>query len=160
MAAEKIKTLTELKKIIAGEKTRGKKVVFTNGCFDLLHPGHVRYLEKAREKGDLLIVAVNSDESVKKIKGIRRPVMPELDRAEVLAGLASVNYIVIFSETDPERVIRELTPDVLIKGGDWEKEKIIGRDWVESHGGAVETVRFESDYSTTSLLESIAGRFK
>jgi rfaE bifunctional protein nucleotidyltransferase chain/domain len=160
MTAEKIKTLSELKKIVAEEKAGGKKVVFTNGCFDLLHPGHIRYLEEARDKGDLLIVAVNSDDSVRRIKGPSRPVTRESDRAEVLAGLASVDYVVIFSEADPARVIKELTPDVLVKGGDWEKKDIIGREWVEGHGGRVETVPFAPGYSTTSLLESIAGRFR
>ncbi len=158
MPAEKVKSLVALKRIVKAAQRRGRKVVFTNGCFDLLHWGHVQYLAEARKKGDLLVVAVNSDESVRRLKGSGRPVTPGKDRARVLAGLAAVDYVVIFPDDTPERVIRELSPDVLVKGGDWKKNRIVGRDWVEAHGGRVETIRFLRGYSTSSILKTAVGR--
>src|SRR5512141_703612 len=138
----KIKTVTELKPLLAILRATGKKVVFTNGCFDLIHTGHTRYLAKAKSLGDLLIVAVNSDSSVRGIKGEKRPINNEADRMETLASLESVDYVVLFNEPDPHRIIGELQPDVLVKGGDWPIDKIIGRDVVEAGGGKVISVGY------------------
>jgi D-beta-D-heptose 7-phosphate kinase/D-beta-D-heptose 1-phosphate adenosyltransferase len=129
--------------------------VFTNGCFDLLHVGHIRYLQAARRRGDLLVVAVNSDRSVRRLKGPRRPIVPARERAAVLAGLACVDYVVIFDDADPHRVIRRLRPQVLVKGGDWARHRIIGRDLVESWGGRVVRVRLVRGVSTTGVVERI-----
>jgi D-beta-D-heptose 7-phosphate kinase/D-beta-D-heptose 1-phosphate adenosyltransferase len=141
-----------------GVRAAGKTLVFTNGVFDLLHPGHVRYLAEARRQGDALIVAVNSDRSVRAIKGPTRPIHPESDRAEILAALASVDAVVIFDEDDPHAIISALQPDVLVKGADWAEDRIIGRDVVEARGGRVVRIPFASGYSTTSILERIKSR--
>lgn len=137
-------------------RASGKRVVFTNGVFDLLHPGHVRYLAEARRHGDALIVAVNSDRSVRAIKGPTRPINPEHDRAEVLAALESVNAVVIFDEDDPHAIISAIRPDVLVKGADWAEDRIIGRDVVEARGGRVVRIPFAEGYSTTGILERAA----
>lgn len=147
----------QLKKIIKEEKARGKKIAFTNGCFDLLHLGHIRYLQEARKQGDFLIVALNSDLSVRKLKGKERPIVSSEERAEVLAALESVDYVVIFSEDTPARLINLLEPDVLIKGGDYRKEKIVGRETVESRGGKVVTIPLVEGCSTHGLLKKIRG---
>ena len=141
---------------IAGIR-RNRRVVFTNGCFDLLHPGHIRCLEQARALGDLLIVAINSDASVRRMKGAERPVMPEGERAEVLAALAAVDYVTVFEEDTPREIIARLVPDVLVKGGDWGPDQIVGRAEVETAGGRVVSIPLEQGYSTTSLLERIKG---
>ena len=133
----------------------GKHVVFTNGCFDLLHVGHVRYLQEARRLGDFLVVAVNSDRSVTKLKGESRPVQAEQDRLEILAALECVDYVTLFEEETPQRIIELLQPDVLVKGGDWPKEKIVGREVVESRGGKVVTIPYVEGASTTRLIEKI-----
>jgi len=138
----KIKTVMELRPLLDILRAAGKIIVFTNGCFDLIHTGHTRYLSKARSFGDLLIVAVNSDASVRAIKGEKRPLNSEADRMETLAALESVDYVVLFPELDPHRIIGELLPDVLVKGGDWPIEKIIGRDIVEARGGKVISVGY------------------
>lgn len=151
----KIKDLSSLKKEIDGLKGQGKKIVFTNGCFDILHPGHTRYLRAARQLGDYLVVAVNSDRSVRAIKGKGRPVVPQEDRTEVLAALAFVDGVVVFDEDDPLEVIRRLLPDVLVKGGDWPEDKIIGADVVKGAGGEVRRIPFESGYSTTGIIDKI-----
>jgi len=132
-----------------------RRVVFTNGCFDLLHPGHVKSLEQARALGDLLVVAINSDASVRRIKGPGRPVMPEAERAEVLAALACVTYVTVFGEDTPQRIVAKLLPDVLVKGGDWGADQIVGREEVEASGGRVVSIPLEPGYSTTGLLEKI-----
>src|SRR5574337_131140 len=124
----KIKTVQELLPLLGILRSAGKKIVFTNGCFDLIHTGHTRYLAKAKSFGDVLIVAVNSDASVRTIKGDKRPINSEADRMETLDALESVDFVVLFNEPDPHRIISELQPDVLVKGGDWAIEKIIGRD--------------------------------
>lgn len=130
--------------------------MFTNGCFDLMHVGHVRYLEAARTLGDLLVVGVNSDDSVRTLqKGQDRPLVPQDQRAEVLAALACVDYVVLFGEPDPGRLIGELQPDVLVKGGDWAPEQIVGRDTVEARGGTVRTIPLVPGVSTTSLVNKI-----
>jgi len=133
----------------------GRTVVFTNGVFDLLHPGHVRYLQEARALGDLLIVGLNADESVRRNKGPERPLTPQHERAELLAALACVDAVVIFPEDTPAGIIRAIQPDVLVKGADWAADAIVGRDTVEARGGKVVRVPVEQGYSTTSIVEKI-----
>jgi rfaE bifunctional protein nucleotidyltransferase chain/domain len=139
------------------EKRNGKKVVFTNGCFDLLHPGHIRSLETARALGDVLLVGINSDESVRTLKGEGRPVIPEQERAEILASLECVDAVVVFDELTPQRVVAALLPDVLVKGGDWPGNQIVGREEVEAAGGQVVLVEVLPGYSTTEILKKIRG---
>ena len=155
----KIKTPQQLRPVLEILRSTGKKIVFTNGCFDLIHTGHVRYLAKARSLGDLLIVAVNSDSSVRQLKGEKRPINSQNDRAETLAALESVDFVTIFDELDPHRVISELQPDVLVKGGDWPVEKIIGRDVVEARGGKVISAGYIEGASTTGIIERIVDRY-
>ena len=133
----------------------GQRVVFTNGVFDLLHPGHVRFLQAAAREGDLLIVGINSDASANSIKGVTRPVVNESERAEVLLALDCVDAVIIFNENKPNLIIREIVPDVLVKGADWPADQIVGRDTVESAGGRVVRVSVETGYSTTALIERI-----
>ncbi|MBU3958627.1 MAG: D-glycero-beta-D-manno-heptose 1-phosphate adenylyltransferase [Candidatus Omnitrophica bacterium] len=152
----KIKQAKELKKIISGLKSRGKKIVFTNGCFDLLHYGHVKYLESARSKGDILVVAVNSDASVRRIKGRRRPIVSQKHRLKVVAALASVDYVVAFREDTPFKTIKLLQPDILIKGADWNKKDISGAGFVLSYAGSVRTIPLVKGSSTTNLIKKIA----
>ena len=137
----------------------GKKVVFTNGCFDLLHPGHVRYLQQARCLGDALIVALNSDRSVRELKGDKRPILTENERAEVMAALACVDYVTVFDEPTPREIIAALLPDVLVKGGDWSLDTIVGREEVEAAGGQVLSLPFVDGCSTTDVIERIAQRY-
>lgn len=151
----KIKTVLELHPLLGILQAMGKKIVFTNGCFDIIHTGHTRYLAKAKSFGDLLIVAVNSDSSVRMIKGEKRPINTQAERAEILAALESVDFVTIFDEPDPHKIISELQPDVLVKGGDWPIEKIIGRDVVEARGGKVVNVPYVEGASTTSIIEKI-----
>lgn len=141
--------------LIGREKRNGRIVVFTNGCFDLLHPGHVRCLAEARALGDLLVVAVNSDRSVRGNKGPERPLVSEQDRAEVLAGLASVDYVTIFDEPTPRELIARLLPSILVKGADWPPEQVAGRAEVESAGGRVVSIPLAPGYSTTRLVQRI-----
>ena len=136
----------------------GKKIVFTNGCFDLLHPGHVDYLERAKALGDILVVGLNSDSSVRRLKGDERPINTEIDRARVLAGLWCVDFVIIFNEDTPYNLIKAIEPDVLVKGGDWPIEKIVGRDIVLARGGIVKSLNFLPGYSTTSLIDKIRGK--
>ncbi len=132
-----------------------RRVVFTNGVFDLLHPGHVKYLQAARAQGDALIVAVNSDRSVRAIKGPTRPLTPERERAEILAALACVDAVVIFDEDTPAAIVEKLQPDVLVKGADWAADRIIGRETVEARGGEVVRVPLEPNWSTSAIVEKI-----
>ena len=148
----KIKSAEALAKTI---KSTNKRTVFTNGCFDLLHAGHVQYLKQAKSFGDRLIVAVNTDKSVKKLKGDARPLNPLAARMDVLAGLRSVDWVVSFSEETPERLINALLPDVLVKGADYKIEQIAGHKAVLANGGVVKTVALKRGYSTTNLLEKI-----
>lgn len=136
-------------------KRNGRRVVFTNGCFDLLHPGHLRCLEQARALGDLLVVAINSDSSVRELKGAGRPLVPQDERAEILAALAAVNYVVIFDAPTPRELIARLLPDVLVKGGDWGAEEIVGRAEVEAAGGRVVSIPVVPGYSTSAILERL-----
>ena len=139
----------------AREKRNGRRVVFTNGCFDLLHPGHIETLEKARNLGDALVVGVNSDRSVREMKGAGRPTVPERERAEVLAALECVDAVVIFDELTPREIVAALLPDVLVKGGDWASDRIIGREEVEAAGGRVVSVPVLAGYSTSAMVEKI-----
>jgi D-beta-D-heptose 7-phosphate kinase/D-beta-D-heptose 1-phosphate adenosyltransferase len=157
---EKIKTREELSKIIGEMKMKGKKIIFTNGCFDLLHIGHVRYLEEARSLGDLLVVGVNSDGSVRGLKGPSRPILPQEERAEILSGLGCIDYVTIFDEPTPLNLISLLHPDVLVKGGDWTKEATVGWETVERTGGEVVILPFVEGSSTSHLIETILKRFQ
>ncbi|GIL18499.1 MAG: hypothetical protein BroJett040_22500 [Oligoflexia bacterium] len=130
-----------------------KKIVFTNGCFDLLHVGHVRYLQEAKSLGDILVVALNTDESVKLLKGPTRPVQNESDRAEILAALGCVDFTTLFSEQTPANIIQVVKPDILVKGGDWKIEQIVGADFVQSYGGKVYSLNFVDGKSTTNLIQ-------
>lgn len=157
---QKIKVKKELRRIIADLRTKGKRIVFTNGCFDLLHIGHVRYLEKAKALGDVLVVGVNSDSSVRKLKGPRRPILPEQERAEILSGLGCVDYVALFDEINPLKLITSLKPNVLVKGGDWTKEQTVGKEVVERSGGEVVILPFVKGASTSNLIETISKRFQ
>lgn len=151
----KIVSQDELILLTGREKRNGRRVVFTNGCFDLLHPGHVRCLAEARALGDVLVVAVNSDRSVRGNKGPERPLVPQRDRAEVLAALASVDYVTIFDEATPRDLISRVLPDVLVKGADWALGEVAGREEVEAAGGRVISIPLAAGYSTTNLLQKI-----
>ena len=140
---------------VAEARRTGKRIVFTNGCFDLMHVGHVRYLAAARAAGDLLVVGVNDDASVRRLKGPERPLVPEAARAEVVAALAAVDYVTIFGEDTPAEVIAALVPDVLVKGADWAPEQVVGREVVEAHGGRVLLVPVVEGFSTTALVERL-----
>ena len=157
---EKIKKREELLGIIKDLKAKGKRIVFTNGCFDLLHVGHIRYLEKAKTLGDILIVGVNSDASVQKLKGPKRPILPVEERTEILSGLGGVDYVTTFDELDPLALITSLQPNVLVKGGDWTKEQTIGKEVVERSGGEVVIIPFVKGASTSNLIETILKRFQ
>ena len=152
---EKVKTLDEMLALRPRLEEAGEKLVFTNGCFDLLHPGHVRYLEKAASLGSHLLVAVNSDASVRRLKGEDRPVLPENERCEILAALQSVSFVLLFDEETPLSVIRRIRPDVLVKGGDWELSQIVGREEVEAAGGRVVAIPFEEGHSTSEIIERV-----
>ncbi len=152
----KILELSTLKERLAQHRSAGRRIVFTNGCFDILHPGHVRYLAEARALGDTLVVAVNTDASVRRLgKDSDRPINRQDDRAEVLAALAAVDYVTLFDEATPLETIRALEPDVLVKGGDWAPDAIVGADVVRARGGEVHSLPFAPGYSTTELLERI-----
>ncbi len=151
----KILDWKNLKEEVDRLRRQGKKIVFTNGCFDILHVGHARYLRQAREKGDLLILGLNSDASVRKIKGEKRPLIPQEERADLLACLEFVDYVTIFEETTPLELILYLKPDVLIKGGDWAEEQVVGRKEVMSWGGAVAIIPEIPGASTTNIVEKI-----
>jgi len=153
--ATKVRGLLELVEIVRERRALGHRVVFTNGCFDLLHRGHTRLLQQARELGDLLIVGLNSDASVRRVKGPSRPVLSEEERAEVLSALASVDYVVLFDEPDPGSTIAALQPDVLAKGADWAKDQIVGRETVEGRGGRVVTIPLVEGSSTSGIIDRI-----
>jgi rfaE bifunctional protein nucleotidyltransferase chain/domain len=151
----KIKSLNEIAGIAAQARKNGKGVVFTNGCFDLLHRGHVHILREARASGDLLIVGINSDRSVKSIKGPSRPILPQTDRVELIAAMEMVDYVVLFDEPDPYQLIAAIKPNVLAKGGDWSTEKIVGADIVAQYGGRVAVIPYLPGSSTTEIIERI-----
>lgn len=155
-----IKSRTEIKLIREQLKQQNKKVVFTNGCFDLIHSGHVDYLVKAKEMGDVLILALNSDSSIKSIKGDKRPILKQDERAFIVSNLKPVDYVTFFNEDTPAEIISELVPDVLVKGADWVIEKIVGREIVEANGGEVKTINFVNDQSTSNIIKIIKERYK
>ena len=155
---KKVLSLPEVVARVAHLRHEGCTVVFTNGVFDILHPGHVRYLQEARNEGDALIVGLNSDRSVKAIKGPSRPINPETERAEVLAALGCVDAVVLFDEDDPHGLIDRLQPDVLVKGADWPADRIIGRETVEAGGGRVVRISLAQGYSTSDIIRRIQGK--
>jgi D-glycero-beta-D-manno-heptose 1-phosphate adenylyltransferase len=154
-----IKSRKEIKEIRVQLKNEGKKVVFTNGCFDLIHSGHVDYLIKAREMGDVLILGLNSDSSVKRIKGNKRPILKQDERAFIISNLKPVDYVTFFEEDTPAEIINDLIPDVLVKGADWAIDEIVGREVVEANGGEVKTIQFVNDQSTSNIIKIIKERF-
>jgi rfaE bifunctional protein nucleotidyltransferase chain/domain len=155
MFESKLKDKKSLENIISRERSQGKKVVFTNGCFDILHYGHAKYLEQAKAKAQILVVAVNSDASVRELKGKARPILSQEFRAKMVAALESVDYVVIFPEETPLKMIKLLKPDVLVKGGDWKEDKIVGADFVKSRGGRVYRIKFVRGFSTTEIIRKI-----
>jgi len=156
---KKIKTRDELKSIVQEARSQGKKIVTTNGCFDMLHVGHLRYLQQAKEQGDILIVAINSDDSVRAIKGDKRPLIPEDERAEILAALECVDYVMIFPELNPIQFLKELRPDIHVKGGNYRLDQVIERETVESLGGEMRLLPGAPGKSTSSLIELIVERY-
>lgn len=157
MTRNKIRTFEEMRAVVPALKGDGKRVVFTNGCFDIIHNGHIRYLAAARACGDCLVVAVNSDASISRIKGPTRPIMPEHERVELLAAFFFVDYVFVFDDNDPYRIISALLPNVLVKGSDWALDEIIGRDVVEAHGGHVERIDLVGGISTTTIIKRAGG---
>ena len=155
-----LKSLDELKRIRKKLKDEGKKVVFTNGCFDLIHAGHVDYLLKAKSLGDILIVGLNTDESVKRIKGERRPILKQKERAFIISNLKPVDYVVLFNEDTPKELISKLIPDILVKGADWSIDKIVGADIVTENGGTVKTIDFVNEQSTSKIIDEIISKYK
>jgi D-beta-D-heptose 7-phosphate kinase/D-beta-D-heptose 1-phosphate adenosyltransferase len=155
LAQEKVIPIEELTALVEELKGYGQKMVFTNGCFDLLHVGHVRYLQKARSMGDFLVVAINSDSSVYRLKGPGRPVQTEGERAEILGALDCVDFVTFFDDETPQQIVDQLVPHVLAKGGDWPLDQIVGRETVEAGGGFVVSIPFEEGYSTTDILKQV-----
>jgi D-beta-D-heptose 7-phosphate kinase/D-beta-D-heptose 1-phosphate adenosyltransferase len=155
MESTKLFPAAVLAECFASFRSEGKRIVFTNGCFDLLHPGHIYTLTQAKALGDVLVVAINSDASVKRLKGERRPILNQEERAVMLSALAMVDYVTIFAEDTPLEVIRLLLPDVLVKGGDWGADAVVGREVVEAHGGKVVLVLYQAGFSTTDIIERI-----
>ena len=154
-----LKSLEEIKLIRSALKADNKKVVFTNGCFDLIHAGHIDYLNKAKALGDVLIVGLNTDNSVKRIKGDKRPIISEDERAEIISSLKPVDYVVFFDEDTPAELINELVPDILIKGADWKTDEIVGGETVLANGGEVKTIEFVNDQSTSKIIDLITNRY-
>ena len=152
-------SLSEIKSIRSKLKAEGKKVVFTNGVFDLIHAGHVDYLSKAKKLGDVLIVGLNSDESVRRIKGEKRPILKQEERAFILSNLKPVDFVVYFDDDTPAKLISEIIPDILVKGADWSVEKIVGKEVVEKNGGKVMNIEFVNDQSTSKIIDLIVKRY-
>ncbi len=159
LSGQKIKNRQEIDEICTSLRNNGKKIVFTNGCFDLLHFGHIRYLSKAKEKGDILVVGINSDESVKRLKGENRPLLSEKERGGILSALECIDFVTVFEEDTPLEIISGIVPDVLAKGGDYKAEDVVGKDFVENHGGKVEIIPFVEGFSTTGLINEIKRKF-
>ena len=155
MSAEKILSLDQAVERAAEIRRQGKRLVFTNGCFDLLHPGHTQYLAEARKHGDALMVGLNSDRSVRALKGAERPITPEAERAEILAALESVDYVTIFDDLTPQALIARLAPDTLVKGADWGASQIVGREEVEAGGGRVVSIPVTDGFSTSALIQAV-----
>ncbi|PYV19215.1 MAG: D-glycero-beta-D-manno-heptose 1-phosphate adenylyltransferase [Acidobacteria bacterium] len=160
VAREKILPVERATEFVRRMKVQGKRVVFTNGCFDLLHPGHTRYLSEAKKLGDVLIVAVNSDRTVGELKGSGRPLQTEPERAEILAALAAVDIVTIFDQATPRELIAAMLPDVLVKGGDWPLDQIVGRGEVEAAGGQVVSLPVSPGYSSSQLIETVRERLE
>ena len=156
---KKIISRRRLKNVVASLKRQGKKIAFTNGCFDILHAGHVSYLQRAKRPGRVLIVGLNSDVSVRAIKGPRRPIVGQKERALVLAALACVDFVTIFNETTPEALIRSVKPNILIKGADWKDKEVVGGSFVRSYGGRVELMRYLGRHSTSNIIFGNARRW-
>ncbi|MBF0228878.1 MAG: D-glycero-beta-D-manno-heptose 1-phosphate adenylyltransferase [Desulfamplus sp.] len=156
---KKIIDRSEIENIIKTDKEKKQTIVFTNGCFDILHAGHVAYLQESANQGDILVVGLNSDISVKKIKGDKRPIIGELDRATVLSALECVDYVIIFDEPDPENLIKNIVPDLLVKGADWSEDTIIGADFVKQAGGRVGRIELVPAISTSTIIERIVMRY-
>ena len=154
-----VKTLYEIKSLRKEFRQQNKKVVFTNGVFDLIHAGHVDYLIKAKALGDVLIVGMNTDDSVRRIKGDKRPILKQDERAFIISNLKPVDYVVFFDEDTPKEIIDEIIPDILVKGADWSIDKIVGRETVEKHGGEVKTIEFVNNQSTSKIIESIKNKY-
>lgn len=154
-----VKTRDELVAIVKELKAKGKKVVFTNGCFDILHAGHVDYLNKAKESGDVLIVGLNSDSSVRRIKGEKRPVVNQNERAFIIANLKAVDLVTFFDEDTPEELINAVIPDILVKGADWPIDKIVGKDVVLANGGEVKSIKFVNEQSTSNIIRMILDKY-
>ncbi len=155
-----IKSRKEIKEIRDQLKKESKKVVFTNGCFDLIHAGHVDYLVKAKEMGDVLILALNTDDSIIRIKGEKRPILLQDERAFITSNLKPVDFVTFFDEDTPAEIINELIPDILVKGADWSIDKIVGKEVVEANGGEVKTIKFVNDQSTSKIIQSIISKYK
>lgn len=155
MESTKLFPAAVLAECLASFRSEGKRIVFTNGCFDLLHPGHIYTLTQAKALGDVLVVAINSDASVKRLKGERRPILNQEERTVMLSALAMVDYVTIFAEDTPLEVIRLLLPDVLVKGGDWGADAVVGREVVEANGGEVVLIPYQAGFSTTDIIERI-----
>jgi D-beta-D-heptose 7-phosphate kinase/D-beta-D-heptose 1-phosphate adenosyltransferase len=153
--SSKVITVENLTPLLVEARKSGRKIVFTNGCFDILHVGHVRYMAAAKSEGDLLVVGLNSDSSVRSIKGSKRPIFLQQHRAEVLASLVFIDYVVLFDAPDPMKLIQKLKPDILVKGEDWAEEYIIGADFVKSYGGRVARISLVPDVSTSNLIQKI-----
>lgn len=154
MNLKKVVPLKEASQIMADAKQQGQRIVFTNGCFDLLHPGHTRYLTEARALGDCLMVAINSDRSVRALKGPGRPIFPEAERAEILAALEAVSYVTVFDDLTPQKLIAQMLPQVLVKGADWGHNQIVGREEVEAAGGQVVSIPVVQGFSTSALIQA------
>ena len=155
-----IKNIDELVEIRKNLKAENKTVVFTNGCFDIIHAGHVDYLTKSKALGDILIVGVNSDFSVRKIKGEKRPILSERERSYIISNIKPVDYVTLFDEDTPGKLIETLVPDILVKGADWAIENIVGRDIVVANGGEVKTIEFVNDQSTSKIIKTVLERYK
>jgi D-beta-D-heptose 7-phosphate kinase/D-beta-D-heptose 1-phosphate adenosyltransferase len=150
----------ELQPVLTELRQQGKRIVFTNGCFDLLHPGHIHTLVQARALGDVLVVGLNSDESVRRLKGKKRPILDQTERAAILAALEAVDYVTIFDDDTPRTLILQLRPDVLVKGGDWSAEAVVGKEEVEAWGGEVVLIPYQEGNSTTNIIERVLAAYK
>lgn len=153
--AQLVKTLSDLKKNIFSLRKCGKKIVFTNGCFDLIHPGHIKVFRESKKRGDVLVLGLNSDSSIRKIKGEGRPILNEKSRVDILKSIVYIDFIILFDEKTPLRIIKAIKPDVLVKGGDWRIDKIVGGDFVRSYGGEVFQVKLQRGFSTTGIIKKI-----
>ena len=152
--SRKIIKIATLKRKLAQLRKR-KKIAFTNGCFDILHYGHVSYLQSAKKQDRILILGLNSDASIKRIKGPKRPIVPEKQRAAVLAALECIDFVVVFGESTPQKLIEAIKPDILIKGADWKGKEVVGADFVKAHGGRVEFIKFQANLSTTNIIQTV-----